>query len=224
LNTDFLLGIIGLCGGIVCAVADILLDYKGKGNKKYGPAGILDTNWEKMALWRFKVSIWAAAIAVPMYLMGCIALYNQLLRGSAAVAAVFGICAVIGGCGTMFIHATLCYFPIMTKTLSAERISPDIAGNTVNALYRAMIVPFLSFWLLLVAGLSGIVIYAILAGVLLLPLGFILLTPFCLVLTGLLLRLINRTIFADLPGICMPSIGMGMFGLMAALNTLWAMG
>ncbi len=217
---DYLFGLIGLCGGILCAVADILLDLKGKGNEKYGPGGVLDTNWEKMALWRFKASIWLAAIAVPMYLMGCVALYNQIARGSTILASIFGICTVIGSCGTMFIHATLCYFPIISKTLSAEKVSPDAIGNTLNVLYRAIIVPLIIFWLLLVAGLSGIAIYAILSGVLLLLWGFIFLTPLCLVLAGFLLRLMNRKVFADLPGICMPSIGLGMLGLMAALNSL----
>jgi hypothetical protein len=27
MNMDFVLGIVGLCGGLLCAVADILLDY-----------------------------------------------------------------------------------------------------------------------------------------------------------------------------------------------------
>ena len=83
-----------------------------------------------------------------------------------------------------------------------------------------MLVPFLALWLLLVAGLSGIVIYAILAGILALPWWFILLTPLSLVIVGMLLRLINNKVFADLPGICMPSMGIGMIGLMAALNSL----
>jgi hypothetical protein len=220
MNADVLLGFIGLFGGLLCAVADILLDFKGKGNAKYGPGGILDTNWEKMALWRFKASIWVAAIAVPMYLMGCVALYGQLAQGGTVLANIFGICAVIGSCGTLFIHATLCYFPIITKTLSAKNVSRETVGNTVNALYRAMVVPFGALWLLLVAGLSGIVIYAIFTGVLLLPWGFVFLTPACLVIVGVLLRLIAPKLFADLPGICMPSIGMGMFGLMAVVNAM----
>jgi hypothetical protein len=220
MNTDFWLGLLGLFGGLLCAVADVLLDLKGKGNEKYGPGGVMDTNWDKMALWRFKVSIWVAAIAIPMYAMGCLALYHQMARGSATVANIFGIFAVIGSGGTLFIHATLCYFPIISKTLSAKRVAQDAIGRTVNVLYHTVIVPFLVLWLLLVAGLSGIVIYAILAGALALPWGFILLTPLCLVLVGILLRLINRKVFADLPGICMPSIGLGMLGLMAAVNAM----
>ena len=209
MSADFILGIIGLCGGLLCAVADIFLDYKGAGNEKCGPGGIMDTNWNKMALWRFKGSIWVAAIAVPMYMMGLIAIYRQMALGNPALANVFGICAVIGSCSTIFIHATLCYLPIISKKLSAEKVSQDTIGNTIGALYKAIIVPFAVFWLLLVAGLSGIIIYAILSGALLLPWGFIFLTPLSLVLVGLILRLISKR-FADLPGICMPSIGIAM--------------
>ncbi|MDR1184630.1 MAG: hypothetical protein LBK67_07520 [Coriobacteriales bacterium] len=220
MNVDFVLGIIGLFGGLLCAGADVLLDLKGKGNKKYGPGGVMDSNWEKMALWRFKASIWMAAVATPMYLMGCIALYRQIAQNDAILAGVFGICAVIGSCGTLFIHATLCYFPIINKTLSAQQVAQDTIGQTISTLYHAMLVPFLALWLLLVVGLSGIAAYAILTGALALHWGFILLTPLCLVVAGVLLRLINRRIFADLPGICMPSIGLGMLGLIAAISAL----
>ena len=220
MKTDFVLGIIGLCGGLLCAVADIFLDLKGKGNKKYGPGGIMDTNWEKMPLWRFKASIWLAAVSVPMYLMGCVAMYRQLCAGDARTGNIFGICMVVGSCGTLFIHATLCYLPIISKTLSAENVSQDSIGKTVKALYDAILAPFLVLWLLLVAGLSGIVIYAILSGILAVSPWLILLTPISLVLVGFLFRLINKRVFADLPGICMPSIGLGMLGLIAAVSAL----
>jgi hypothetical protein len=219
-NANLVLGIIGLCGGLLCAGADVLLDLKGAKNKKYGPGGVMDTNWKKMALWRFKASLWVAALATPMYMMGCVALYREIAQNDAVLADIFGICAIIGSCGTMFIHASLCYFPIMSKTLSAEQVPTDTIGKTINVLYRTMLVPFLALWLLLVGGLSGIVAYAILTGALALPWGFILLTPLCLVIVGILLRLVNRRVFADLPGICMPSIGLGMLGLMAALSAL----
>jgi hypothetical protein len=220
MTADLVLGLIGFCGGLLCAGADVLLDLKGAGNEKYGPGGVMDTNWKNMALWRFKASIWVAAVATPMYLMGCVALYRQIAQNDAILANVFGICAVIGSCGTLFIHATLCYFPIMSKTLSAKQVSQDTIGQTINTLYHAMLVPFLALWLLLVVGLSGIVAYAILTGALMLHGGFILLTPLCLVIVGVLLRLINRKAFADLPGICMPSIGLGMLGLMAAISAI----
>ncbi len=37
--------VLGLIGGILCAVGDILFDLKGKGNQKTGPGGNVDTNW-----------------------------------------------------------------------------------------------------------------------------------------------------------------------------------
>ena len=215
---DFILGMIGLCGGLLCAVADIFLDLKGKENKKYGPGGIMDTGWKTMALWRFKASIWLAAVSIPMYLMGLVALYRQIALGSIAIANLFGICAVAGSCGTLFIHATLCYLPIISKTLSEADASENAISKTIHRLYRAMIVPFLTFWLVLVLGLSAIVTYAIATGALSLPWGFGLLTPFSLTLMGFLLRMINPKVFADLPGICMPSLGVGMMGLMAAIS------
>jgi hypothetical protein len=217
MNTDFWLGLIGLFGGLLCAGADILLDLKGKDNQRYGPGGVMDTNWDKMSIWRFQASTWVAAAAIPMYAMGGLALYHQMARGGAAVANIFGVCALIGSGGTLFIHATLCYLPIISKTLSAKQVPQDTIGQTVGMLYRTAVVPLLALWLLLVAGLSGIVIYAILAGALALPWWFILLTPLCLFAVGMLLRLVSRKIFADLPGICMPSIGIGMLGLMAAV-------
>ena len=138
----------------------------------------------------------------------------------ATVANVFGLCAVVGSCSTLFIHCTLCYLPIISKSLTARKVPRDAIESAVLALYKAMIVPFLAFWLLLVVGLSGLVAYAILSGILALPGWFVWLTPFSLTVVGMLLRLMNKTVFADLPGICMPSLGIAMMGLMAALNAV----
>jgi hypothetical protein len=59
-----------------------------------------------------------------------------------------------------------------------------------------------------------------LMGILTISWLFILLTLLCLALAGFALRAVNGKVFADLPGICMPSIGTGMLGLMAAVNAL----
>lgn len=218
MSADFLLGILGLCGGLLCVVADILFDLEGKDNQKYGPGGIMDSNWAKMPLWRFKASTWLAALAVPMYFMGLIALYRQMMRGSVAIANGFGICAAVGVCGGLFIHATLCYLPIISKTLSDERVSPGIIEKVAQVLYKTILAPLLVYWLLLVVGTSGFVIYAILTGALALPWYFVFFTPASLTLANILLRLIHKEVFADLPGSA--SLGLGMLGLMAAISAL----
>lgn len=49
--------IMGLVGGLLCCIGDILFDYKGKGNKKLGSSKNIDSNWSKMSEWRFGLSI-----------------------------------------------------------------------------------------------------------------------------------------------------------------------
>jgi hypothetical protein len=40
-----------------CCAGYILLDLKGSGNQKLGTSKYIDSNWMKMAEWRFGVSI-----------------------------------------------------------------------------------------------------------------------------------------------------------------------
>lgn len=68
------------------------------------------------------------------------------------------VLGMIGLCGgILFIHATVCYFPIMSKTMAGENVPENTIIKTVHTVYQAMIAPFLALWLLLVVGLSGIV-------------------------------------------------------------------
>ena len=39
---NIIFGILGIAGGVLCAVGDILFDLKGKGNKKLGTSGNID--------------------------------------------------------------------------------------------------------------------------------------------------------------------------------------
>ena len=49
MNVGLIYSIIGRLGGLICCVADILFDLKGKDNveKEY-----ISSNWAKMPLWR----------------------------------------------------------------------------------------------------------------------------------------------------------------------------
>lgn len=49
--------VFGLIGGLLCCTGDILFDLKGKGNKKLGTSKNIDSNWLKMADWRFGLSL-----------------------------------------------------------------------------------------------------------------------------------------------------------------------
>ena len=54
--------ILGLIGGLLCCAGDILFDLKGRGNQKLGTSKNIDSNWTKMADWRFGSSIVLAMI------------------------------------------------------------------------------------------------------------------------------------------------------------------
>ena len=67
--------ILGLIGGLLCCVGDILFDLKGPGNEKRGTSGQIDTNWEKMAYWRFDASILCAFVGDVLVGFGIYSLY-----------------------------------------------------------------------------------------------------------------------------------------------------
>lgn len=216
---DFALGIVGLMGGVLCAVADILLDLKGSDNKKIGKHKMIDGNWIKMSLWRFPTSISVAAIAVPMYYMGIIAMKNQLQIENALLANLFWLSGTIGAMGGLFMHATLCYFPMIYNKLHSEGKS-ELAEGIIDEIFHSIRIPFFVLYLLLTLVTSIIIIIAILANYLKISSLFIILNPLGLTLIGILARKINSRLFSDLPGICMASLGLGMVGLAAALNSL----
>ena len=52
---NLVFSVMGLVGGLLCCVGDILFDLKGKGNKKLGTSKNIDSNWSQMAEWRFNI-------------------------------------------------------------------------------------------------------------------------------------------------------------------------
>ena len=55
------LAIIGIIGGMLCAVADLLLDLKGVDNQKLGKMRVIDSKWREMSHGRF---VWSDIIAM----------------------------------------------------------------------------------------------------------------------------------------------------------------
>lgn len=216
---DFTMGIIGLIGGCLCAIADILLDLKGRDNKKIGRYKIMDSSWTKMSKWRFSLSICVAAIAIPMYFIGIIAMKNQICNRDMLLGNAFWLSGIIGVTGGLFIHATLCYFPMIYKKFYAEN-KAQLAEEIISDIFNSIKVPFIVLYLLLTIVTSIIMIIALLENDLKIPYCFLILNPLGLTLIGIVLRKINPRVFYDLPGICMASLGLGMFGLAAALNTI----
>lgn len=215
---DCVFGILGLAGGLLCVVGDILFDLKGKGNLKIGPGGIIDSNWTKIPEWRFRACIMMAALGVPLYVLGFIGMSRQLSGNNMALGMAFLVFAVIGSCGGFFIHAIVCCFPIMRKSLTKSGVDDDAQFAMFSKVFSAIKIPFLAMFCSLVFATSVILIIAILGGYLQISLVFVGLNPLVLMLIGWGFRIIDKKRFADLPGIIMPSLGIAMMGLMTAIS------
>ncbi len=111
------LAVIGIVGGVLCAIADLLLDLKGVDNKKLGKMKIIDSKWAEMKHFRFVWSGILVMIAVPMYTCGFMALMLQLYKINTAWAIGLAIVFLCGAMGGFMIHIFLCLLPNIYKKI-----------------------------------------------------------------------------------------------------------
>ncbi len=207
---EIVFGALGIAGGLLCLAGDLLLDCKGKGNTTLGKHRYIESNWEKMATWRFKLSALLAAAGVPLYFFGFTSLAVQI--SSKPLALSYWVVCVIGSVGGVFIHGLLCVFPVLYKTLLPGR-SFEETENALNVIYNVVKIPFFFHYVFLVVISSILAACALIGNYLSLPVWFIVFTPLCTLLLGALLKLVLKREF---PGIT--SFGLAMTGLMAILN------
>ncbi len=212
-----ILSIIGLVGGVLCAVADMLLDIKGKDNKKCGSKKFLDSNWEKMPSWRFITSIILVMFAVPMYSMGIVSLGNQIAVENAILGEALKLAIFIGAMGGFFIHAFVCVVPIIYKEIMKEN-NFELADRVIMKAYNAVMIPFSTLYLILILVPTAIVCYSIITGLLLVPKWFILLNPVVFQIIGWILRAVKKEWFNEVPSICAASLGLAMYGVIGIVN------
>lgn len=210
--------ILGLIGGILCAIGDILFDMKGKGNQKTGPGGNADTNWIKMADWRFAASIIFAFFGDIFVMLGIYSLGMQISETNQTLGYVTAICGCAGTVGGVLIHTSLCIQPLLYKRLiEANRL--ELVDSVLKTFYKAIAFPFFFGYILLMTPCVTTVI-AILTGCLDVPKWFVLLNSIVFMIIGIAFRKINPKLFQDLPGIIMPSMGLAMLGLIGVVNLM----
>lgn len=215
---NMIFSILGILGGILCAIGDMLFDLKGKSNQKLGTSGNIDSNWVNMAYWRFGASIMVAFIGDVLIGFGFYSLVSQISATNHALAATVGVCGYVSIVGGFFVHSVLCIQPIIYKKIM-ETDNFRLADDTLEAYYKAIMPPFfIGYGFIIVATIC--VIAAILTGALNVPKWFILLNPIVFLFIGMGLRKLKPQWFYDLPGIILPSLGMGMFGLIGIVNLL----
>lgn len=210
------LAVIGIVGGLLCASADLLLDLKGPQNKKLGKMGIIDSEWENMAHWRFVWSAILAMFAVPMYSCGFIALMMTLHKEHPIIATVLTVIFLIGAMGGFMIHTFLCQQPTIYRKIIAKA-DRTLAEDVIQSTFRQIYVPFFVLYSMLVIVPSIAVIVLIIMGYIHAPLWCVVLNPVVFQLVGFLFRATRLDIFIDAPSCCAASLGLASYGLLALL-------
>ena len=146
---NMLFSVLGLIGGLLCCVGDILFDYKGAGNKKLGTSKNIDSNWMKMSEWRFGASILCAMFGVIGVGLGFYSLFNQMKNEHYALAFVMMICAYIGTIGVFFVHSMVCIQAVIYKRIMSKGENFEIADHALEGLYKAVKIPFVFLYIIL---------------------------------------------------------------------------
>ena len=219
METDIILGLCGLAGGLLTSAGDMLLDLKGKDNVSSGKYGFLDSAWNRMDIRRFQWSILLAMVGAPLIFLGMTAMARQLMLKNQAFGQWFFYVSALGSCGAFFIHTSVCLFPILYKTVTGFGTAQQ-AETVINRVYESIRIPFWIFYGLFVAVPAILLIVALGMGYLNLSRWYILLTAPVLVGVSILLKILKQDWFCDLPFAIAPSLSMSMIGLMAVLNLL----
>lgn len=141
--------IIGIIGGIICSIADYLLEYLGQPSETLGSWGVVESAWANMGVWRFTASIWIVSIAVPMYVLGFVAIIRQMYSTHKCIGTAFGISAMLGSLGALFIHIIMCVMPVTYKHI-LENAEQQLAVDTVDAMTGSFILPFFIYYVFLI--------------------------------------------------------------------------
>ena len=135
--------IMGLIGGLMCCIGDILFDLKGKGNQKLGTSKNIDSNWSKMSEWRFGLSIIFAMFGVILVGFGFYAIASMIKESNTLMSNLILITGFIGCVGGLFVHSSLCIQAVIYKRITNNgKTNFEIADNTLEGFYKAIIFPF----------------------------------------------------------------------------------
>ena len=209
-----------LIGGLLCCVGDVLFDLKGKGNKKLGTSKNIDSNWSKMAEWRFGLSIIFAMFGVILLGFGFYAIGDMVRENDIILSNWIFVTGFIGCIGGLFVHSLLCIQAVIYKRITDNgKRNFELADNTLEGFYKTIMFPFfLTYSVLMIADIC--IAVAVLSGALGVPKWMALLNSIVFLLIGMLFRKINPDKFQDLPGIIMPSLGLAMIGVIGIVAVM----
>lgn len=176
-------GILGIVGGVLCACGDLLLDLKGNQNKKLGKYKFIESNWEVMGFWRFKISLLLAMVGVPLYFLGFNYMAEQLKVKNEVFGQIFWMVSLVGSIGGFFIHAFLCAMPVIYKTM-LKQSGFSLTGEVLNRVHDLVKIPFFIMYIMLIGITSLMMVYGVWANYLFISPVTLLLTPLSLLIIG----------------------------------------
>ena len=141
--------LIGTFGGLICSVADYFLEYMGRESTTMGFMGTVESAWADVSAWRFPASIWIASLAVPMYVIGMIAVIRQMRATHEKLGTAFVASFLLGSLGGLFIHIVMCVMPVVYQYLIANA-TPELAVGAVDAMTASFIGPFFLYYVFLI--------------------------------------------------------------------------
>ncbi len=217
MNINLIFSIAGLIGGLLCCAGDVLFDLKGAGNQKLGTSKNIDSNWLKMAEWRFGASIMIALIGDIGVGLGFYSIAGQISGTHPVLSIITGLTGYAGAVGGVLIHSSLCIQAVIYKRIMSggEKNFP-LADHILEGFYKAVLPPFILIYIVLMTADISVAV-AVLNGALAVPKWMALLNSVIFLLIGRLFQIINPKKFQDLPGIIMPSFGLAMVGMIGII-------
>lgn len=206
--------LLGILGGLFCAVGDCLIDLKGRDNRTLGGGDMVNSNWLTMQRWRFQVSFLLGFLGVPCIMLGGVFLGEQMKVADENLGQLFQNSMMIGCIGGFFIHSILCIIPILFQELR-KITDEEKSCHVIMVIWNTVAIPFLLFYFLMIVISSLLMITAVYHGVLDVPTWFLLLNPLVFAIMGVLIRKMFPKYCYELPGIFMPSLGLSMYGLIS---------
>lgn len=216
---NLVFAILGIIGAIIAAIGDMFLDLKGKGNQKLGTSKNIDSNWLKMSEWRFRAAVLCGFIGCPLVGLGYFSLANQIETSNYTLAFVFKLATYVGMMGGFFIHTFLSTQPIIYKRIMKTN-QFELADDVLEGLYRAIIVPFVLFWIIVAIVPTACMIIGILNGYLDVPKWMVLMNPIVTSIIGWILRAVNKEVFYEMPAIIMSNVGALLMCVVSVVSIL----
>lgn len=210
--------IVGIFSGFFCAISDFLYNFKGKGNKKLGKTGSIDSNWEKMKEWRFSLSLVFSLLGLVCNVFGFIALFNLIEKYNSVLGYITFILGICGSIGMFGVQASLSIQPVVAKEIMKHDKTNglEVADQTLDKVGTVLTPTYVLAFLTYIASVVA-VLCAIWMNEIKISSWFTILNPFVFMLIGFILKLCLPKQCSDLPFIICNSLGMSMLSLFAIL-------